>query len=82
MSIDHLKYCALCLQPASKVWTISVAGDSALVPLCTEHEPQVERLFRLCRDSTPAGPGTKRRRSRPRPLEFTPLTDWQPPTES
>lgn len=80
LSIDKMKYCALCLNKATGVWTISRDGDSALVPLCEEHAPQLDRLFRLCRDNAVAvaGEGRRKRRThRPTPLDFTPL-EWQP----
>ena len=78
---DELKYCALCVNKTETVWSLTQEGETALVPLCEEHEPQLARLWNLCRENTASVKGEPRRKrlpSRPRPLEFTPL-QWEPP---
>lgn len=77
------KYCALCLKEAKETWTVSRSGEVAFVPLCEDHEPQIERLWRLCLGRDEESPGGKIRpgvRRHSRPKSFEPL-DWTPPTD-
>lgn len=83
MSAD-LEYCALCVEEASTVWTISRGGEMAVVPLCKAHEPQLSRLFNLCKVGSlplpaPVEGQPRRRKHRSSSLDFSPLVDWTPP---
>lgn len=84
--MSSTKYCALCVLAAKSVWTVmSEAEEKAIIPLCSEHAPQIERLFNLCKVDGESQPGPKRRRADPERDEerykkaFQPL-DWEPPT--
>lgn len=77
------KYCALCEGETYSLWSLSTDGDTAIVPLCIHHEPQLRRLFRLCKEdesslSIPDGMMAPRRRASRGTKKFTPL-DWTPP---
>lgn len=81
----ELTYCALCANETYTVWTISRGGEMAIVPLCQEHEPQLSRLFNLCKIGSLPAPVTpvdgqpRPRKQRTSALSFSPLLDWTPP---
>lgn len=75
------KYCALCGNETYTVWSISRGGELAVVPLCEDHDPQISRLFRLCKVGSMGTPESTRprpKKQRTRGLSFEAL-DWTPP---
>lgn len=79
------KYCALCDSEAHSVWSLSTGGEIAIVPLCIHHEPQLRRLFNLCKEedlklNIPEGMMAPRRRAAKKASQFETL-DWTPPKD-
>lgn len=84
--MSSTKYCALCDGESHSVWSLSTGGEIAIVPLCIHHEPQLRRLFNLCKNDSsvklniPEGMMAPRRRAAKKELKFAPL-DWTPPKD-